>query len=503
MRLFVSYARVDKPYCTQIVEVLEVHEIWYDQRLYAGQNWWQEILRRLEWCEGFVYLLSPESINSRYCRQEFELAKSMGRYIFPIIVHPDVVIPESLRDIQWVDLSQGLTVDAVKTMLNSLHVAQHDYFIPPQPVNPVSTDPLQPPVSDPASIIGHAVKAMESGDFDQAVFLLNQVKESRFTSKFINIDALLKQALSSLNRQSELREAEREYKQIAILVQHGTTFDLGCEAFEAFHREFPDYDPDNLMGLCEQNNSHHSFYTPTKIPLLSWLNIPAGEICFRFPNGNGKLSEMGYRVNSFKMSKYPVTNAQYELFLDDPYGYANLEWWEYSPLALNWRKKHTTPFDSKFKGNERPREMVTWYDAVAYTNWLSERLGLNIALPSAFEWQRSYQGDDDRLYPWGNQFDMTQCNTADSEIKMTTIVTSYQENVSPFGVCDMVGNVWEWCRNTDGENDFSEEFRLPGKRIVRGGSYISPSKRSHIYFHYALKPASISPSIGFRLVSYH
>ena len=47
MRLFVSYARVDKPYCQQVVDLLDVHEVWYDHRLHAGQRWWDEILRRL------------------------------------------------------------------------------------------------------------------------------------------------------------------------------------------------------------------------------------------------------------------------------------------------------------------------------------------------------------------------------------------------------------------------------------------------------------------------
>ncbi len=61
MRLFLSYARVDKPYAIQVVNMLDIHEIWYDQRLYAGQDWWREILRRLDWCDGFIYLLSPDS----------------------------------------------------------------------------------------------------------------------------------------------------------------------------------------------------------------------------------------------------------------------------------------------------------------------------------------------------------------------------------------------------------------------------------------------------------
>ena len=83
MRLFVSYARVDKPSCIQVVDTLDVHETWYDQRLYAGQDWWKEILRRLDWCEGFIYLLSPDSVNSEVCRKEYELAKSLGTPHFP------------------------------------------------------------------------------------------------------------------------------------------------------------------------------------------------------------------------------------------------------------------------------------------------------------------------------------------------------------------------------------------------------------------------------------
>ena len=75
MRLFVSYARVDKPLCKQVVERLsDVHDVWYDKRLHAGMDWWEEIQERLAWCDGFVYLLSPESVKSEYCQREFVIA---------------------------------------------------------------------------------------------------------------------------------------------------------------------------------------------------------------------------------------------------------------------------------------------------------------------------------------------------------------------------------------------------------------------------------------------
>ncbi|HYO87484.1 MAG TPA: toll/interleukin-1 receptor domain-containing protein, partial [Candidatus Limnocylindrales bacterium] len=106
MRLFLSYARVDQPIAIQIAEALSGnHDVWLDERLYAGQRWWEEIRRRLDWCEGFVYLLSPESVTSEYCLRELKLALDMRKYIFPVLIRRGTEVPESIRDIQYADLS--------------------------------------------------------------------------------------------------------------------------------------------------------------------------------------------------------------------------------------------------------------------------------------------------------------------------------------------------------------------------------------------------------------
>ena len=503
MRLFVSYARVDKPYCIQIVDMLDVHETWYDQRLYAGQNWWKEILRRLDWCEGFIYLLSPESVKSEYCRREFELAQSLGRHIFPAIVHPNVDIPQMLKEIQYADLSKGLTAEAVKTLLNAIHLASRNTKgANKQSVNTAPDVNIQSPAKDPATVIGMAATAMEKGQFDQAVFLLKQAKANGYKSKFINIDAIMSEAEAALERQSYLREAEREYKQIAMLVKYKPTLKLGQEAFHSFQKEFPDYDPENLAEQCRVNGESKPVATGFKLPLLQWCQVSAGNVCFEFADNIGELQSRDFHVEAFSLSKYPVTNAQYQVFLDDPYGYGNMEWWQFSTAAYQWRKDHPHSYDAKFKGDERPREMVTWYDAVAFCEWLSDRLHKKVMLPTLAEWQRGYQGDTRFKFPWGNQFKADFCNTAESSIKMTSIVTRYEQNVSPYGVCDMAGNVWEWCRNTGIEGDFIEAFQLNSKRVVRGGSYMSQANRSAISFHYALNPSNLHSSIGFRIALY-
>lgn len=514
MRLFISYARVDKPYCIEIVDTLDAHEVWYDQRLYAGQHWWKEILRRLDWCEGFVYLLSPDSVNSQYCRQEFELACNLNRHIFPVLIREGTTIPEALNDLQYVSFTKGITSDAVKHLLNSIYRSEREQ--PPQMTTVASVSPevvKQPPIN-PATVIRIAANAMENGQYDQAVFLLRQAKASGYKSRFINIDALLQEAETALERQSYLIEAEREYKQIAELLKHKPTYRLGWEAFEAFRASFPDYDPDSLA------EKYGSYTAPTPVvtitaptppppvivaesfslPLLEWYSIPAGIAELLDLDKSGPRRSKRVEVKAFQISKYPVTNRQFQAFVDDPMGYANPAWWQYMAQASAWHKKNPQAKSPRFKGDERPREMVTWYEAIAFCQWLTARIGCATLLPTTAQWQRAFQGDDSRAYPWGNGFDKARCNTAESNLKMTTLVTRYPEGASPYGVYDMAGNVWEWCLDGVANGGENGNGSATHKRFVRGGSYISPYQRAHVAFKYTLSPETLHNSIGFRIV---
>lgn len=518
MRIFVSYARVDKPFCIQIVDTLDVHETWYDQRLYAGQNWWKEILRRLDWCESFVYLLSPDSIASDYCRKEFELAQSLGKHIVPVLIREVVNLPENLKDTQYVDLSKGITIEAVKVLLNSIYIAERRKS-PNLPVSAISSERVAPPVTNPANVIGVAAAAMENGQFDQAVFLLKQAKESGFTSRFINLDALLQEAEAALERLSYLREAEREYNQIVELVKLSRTRHVGLEAFEKFHLAYPDYDPKELTQLlakpgttvysaatrAEPNESNTVF----SLPLLEWCDVQSGQTLIDELDSQTKAKQRKVYVESFRMSKYPITQNQYEVFCSEIDGYKNTKWWEYSQEAYNWRVNNPDPKPVRFKGDERPREMVNWYDALAFCKWLSFKLNTNVTLPSAIQWQRAARGDDSRVYPWGNVFDKNRCNTRESEIKMTSLVMRYTNGISPFNIYDMAGNVWEWCLNVkpkEGQPEYfdsnKELIEIPsvGERAVFGGSFVSAYQRSQISFHYYLDPLCYHATIGFRIV---
>ncbi len=492
MQIFVSYARVDKPLCKQIVRTMDVHQVWYDERLHAGQKWWDQISKRLEWCEGFVYLLSPNSVQSEYCRRELEIARSLGKHIFPVVIQARTVLPEILRPYQYIDLSEGLTNDSVKALLDAIYITERDeYYSIPAPARTaaIATAPFlleETLPDDVASTIAEAAEALEASLYERAVFLLRHTKDSGYTSRFIDIDAMLREAETALNRQNYLREAEREYAPIVALIRRDRTRALGFEAFRAFRHDYPEYDPDNIAALCNIASCYVE---------LEWCEIPEGLVQLE---RESKLTTS--RLPGFLMSKYPITNAQYQAFINAANGYALDQWWNYSPYAWEWHRQHQEPIPFSPGNEDCPRVNICWHEAVAYCLWLSHEVGRDIMLPTEGQWQHAAQGGEGRLYPWGDKFSDSFCNTREGRLNHLTPVNAYPLGASVFGVMDMAGNAWEWCMNTQGSLTERHDFISRAKRSVRGGSFISPANRALTNFTFQLNPRCRYDTIGFRIV---
>jgi formylglycine-generating enzyme required for sulfatase activity len=214
---------------------------------------------------------------------------------------------------------------------------------------------------------------------------------------------------------------------------------------------------------------------PALLPApFAWVEIPGGR-------GTMATDESGVTLSipteRYWMGKYPVTNAQYAKFIDAG-GYKQNRWW----TALGWqtcqKEKWTQPrfwTDAKWNSADQPQPVVgvSWYEAVAFCQWLSEATGEKIMLPTEAQWQYAAQGGDGRVYPWGNKWEAARCNhnVGGQGIGKTTPVRQYEgKGDSHFGVVDMAGNVWEWCL-TDYDKRTDDMHSAARFRVLRGGSW--------------------------------
>ena len=202
--------------------------------------------------------------------------------------------------------------------------------------------------------------------------------------------------------------------------------------------------------------------------------IPAGE--FTMGSDKGQADELPvHRVylDAYYIDKYEVTNGAYfEFWIAD--GGPNSE---YPPRSFG--VKHNIgdwPEVAKTKPNY-PVVGMGWRGAEAYCRWADKRL------PTEAEWEKAVRGTDGRRFPWGDQWEPTMLNSWIKGALTTTPVGSYPQGASPYGVMDMMGNVWEWCadwydpayytksprRNPRGPPEPSDsEDKM---RVIRGGSW--------------------------------
>lgn len=150
---------------------------------------------------------------------------------------------------------------------------------------------------------------------------------------------------------------------------------------------------------------------------------------------------------AFYIDVHPVSNADYARFA----------------AATD----HTSPkhwVDGRYPENlaGHPVVFVTWNNALAYAEWASK------TLPDSQQWEKAARGTRGSAYPWGDQPTPAKCNVRENGVGDTTAGDCYQSGVSPYGVYDMCGNVWEWC---------ATETR-PGRHELKGGAWTSPFNRA-------------------------
>lgn len=192
-----------------------------------------------------------------------------------------------------------------------------------------------------------------------------------------------------------------------------------------------------------------------------------------------------------------MTNIQFQSFIDSKDGYYNEEWWQ-------GLKQGEESASSSWSETNCPREMVSWYEAVAFCRWLSHRTDLLIRLPTEWEWQQAATGGDPMYeYPWFGGWDAARCNSNESRLNRTTPVGIYPSGVTQQGIMDIAGNVYEWCLNKQKHPDRPESAGIDDSgdmRVIRGGSWErEPEFLRSSYRIIRNFPGTRSGEIGFRL----
>lgn len=230
--------------------------------------------------------------------------------------------------------------------------------------------------------------------------------------------------------------------------------------------------------------------------MLGFVEIPAG----KFLMGSNKAKDAEayddecpqrtVDLPRFFMARYPVTVAQFRAYVDD------------GGTAGESRALQGDP--------DHPVVWVNNVEALAYAEWLTTKLrewaktpkdmkslfgakraAWSVALPTEQQWEKAARGSDGRIYPWGNDFDPAKLNCYESSVGKTTSVEKYPAGASPYGILDMVGNVWEWTSSS-----WKAEYPY---RVIRGGSFCSGRGRVRAASRDAAPPSGRDNDIGFRV----
>jgi formylglycine-generating enzyme required for sulfatase activity len=228
-------------------------------------------------------------------------------------------------------------------------------------------------------------------------------------------------------------------------------------------------------------------------------------------------------VSAFAMARFPVTVAEFAAFLADE-GHTDARWWQAGgadqpATPEDWEEQQAHP--------SRPVVGVSWYQAMAFCAWLTDRLSRPqgakgtillpadrvVRLPTEAEWEFAARGEPGRRYPWGDAPpDAQRANFSDTKVGSPSPVGVFPGDRTPEGVMDLAGNVWEWCLDTYRKEQYAECLRqgsatdplatgdVGSPRVLRGGAFDIPARNLRASYRVWDEPEDRNWYSGFRCV---
>ena len=206
-------------------------------------------------------------------------------------------------------------------------------------------------------------------------------------------------------------------------------------------------------------------------------------------------------LSSYWIDKYEVTSSNFTKFLNENKNEAH-RFIEITPSV-------TVQFDDNVyqprKGLENyPVNRVSWFGADAYCKWKEKRL------PTEAEWEKAARGTDQRIFPWGNEFPDNSRVTfrrkfSEKGFQVMEPVEGMKNGISPFGVHQMAGNVWEWVSDWFDSSVYQDENRIDPKgpesgisKVLRGGNWYYKAYYMRTTYRFNERPEMFKVWQGFR-----
>lgn len=526
VKLFISYRSVDSAKVDAIVARLASlketdgtprYIAWQDKTgIPAAKDWWEAIVDAIIDCDVFVFHISQEALKSDVCRAELSYARKRNRPIIPVVLEGEYVlnertgkheisywqdIPAELNDLraQFLFYEGASFFDAFeRSVAMFLRDASRWRDIPaPRPGDPRE-----------GSETAHDGIALYDEACDYAGRMEFSTSEKLF-QKLVN-----RNDPDFATVAFEWIEMLRQYERLVALDSKASTRFRVRSAWDAYQKLFP---KDFLEGIFDPKGFEARFTQPAVSEVViekvsdhatssvedqqaasiarqvlekldknskpkasvqdvlpgpfAWVEIPVGHVILE-EGGYVPTGGQSFYVPAFAIAKYPITNGQYTRFIEAG-GYREKRWWSEAGWHLREKEQWSEPRywrAEKWNKFDYPVIGVSWYESIAFCQWLSEMTSETILLPTEQQWQRAAQGDDQRLYPWGNEWNENCCNNSVKPLmsNQTTSVRQYEEiGASPYGVVDMAGNTWEWCATNWSEVSPSEKT----KKLIRGSSW--------------------------------
>lgn len=229
------------------------------------------------------------------------------------------------------------------------------------------------------------------------------------------------------------------------------------------------------------------------IIILKRLNVPDENIEDFFDETPARL----VYLDAYWIDKYPITNAQFADFIEDA---------KPTPPPENaWRYPHIVQH-ARSEGGDYPIHDISFIEALDYCNWVGK------ILPTEAQWEKAARGnEDDRILPWGGEFNLDIMNTIETSQPFPDAVEVQKNkaNVSPYGCVQMAGNIEELCFDSYDPNYYSAPnntynplgIEAPqGSIVIRGGSTAKPVAFARTSSRNHWLPGEQGEYIGFRCV---